>query len=103
MYTDETNAMLALAHSLVVNEGLEPKHAAQSYAEFWSTEIKRGYPESVQASMQVSIMSSIDSPRSRSIVLSMTVEAENFKRKANLLLTKVLEKKKFKRTSKKLD
>ena len=56
MYTDDTNAMLALAHSLVVNEGLKPKHAAQSYAEFWSTGIKRGYPESAQASMQVSIM-----------------------------------------------
>lgn len=53
MYTDDTNAMLALAHSLVVNEGLKPKHAACAYAQFWSTGIKRGYPDSAQASMQV--------------------------------------------------
>jgi ADP-ribosylglycohydrolase len=55
MYTDDTNSMLALAHSLVVNEGLKPIHAAKSYAEFWSTGIKRGYPDSAQASMQVSL------------------------------------------------
>ncbi|CAF2577878.1 unnamed protein product [Rotaria sp. Silwood2] len=52
MYTDDTNSMLALAHSLVVNGGLKAKHAAKSYAEFWSTGIKRGYPDSAQASMQ---------------------------------------------------
>ncbi|CAF5136446.1 unnamed protein product, partial [Rotaria sp. Silwood1] len=52
MYTDDTNSMLALAHSLVTNRGLKPKHAAQSYAQFWSTGVKRGYPESAQASMQ---------------------------------------------------
>ncbi|CAF4068847.1 unnamed protein product [Rotaria magnacalcarata] len=49
MYTDDTNAMLALANSLVVNEGLKAKHAAQSYAQFWSTGVKRGYPDSAQA------------------------------------------------------
>ena len=54
MYTDDTNSMLALAHSLVVNGGLKPIHAARSYAEFWSTGIKRGYPDSAQASMRVS-------------------------------------------------
>ncbi|CAF1325828.1 unnamed protein product [Rotaria magnacalcarata] len=48
MYTDDTNAMLALANSLVVNEGLKAKHAAQSYAQFWSTGVKRGYPDSAQ-------------------------------------------------------
>ncbi len=53
MYTDDTNAMLALAHSLVINGGLKPKHAARSYAEFWSTGVKRGYPDSAQANMQV--------------------------------------------------
>ena len=58
MYTDDTNSMLALAHSLAVNGGLRPKHAAQSYAQFWSTGIKRGYPDSAQASMQVSAMAS---------------------------------------------
>jgi ADP-ribosylglycohydrolase len=56
MYTDDTNAMLALAHSLVVNDGLKPKHAAKSYAEFWSTGIKRGYPDSAQESMQVALL-----------------------------------------------
>jgi ADP-ribosylglycohydrolase len=53
MYTDDTNSMLALAHSLVVNDGLKPKHAARSYAEFWSTGIKRGYPDSAQENMRV--------------------------------------------------
>ena len=56
MYTDDTNAMLALAHSLVVNGGLNAKHAARTYAEFWSTGIKRGYPESAQESMRVSVL-----------------------------------------------
>jgi ADP-ribosylglycohydrolase len=50
-YTDDTNAMLALAQSLVANDGLRPKHAARSYAEFWSTGIKRGYPDSAQENM----------------------------------------------------
>jgi ADP-ribosylglycohydrolase len=53
MYTDDTNSMLALAHSLVVDDGLKPKHAARSYAEFWSTGIKRGYPDSAQENMRV--------------------------------------------------
>ncbi|CAF0970860.1 unnamed protein product [Rotaria sordida] len=60
MYTDDTNAMLALAHSLVVNGGLKAKHAAQSYAEFWSTGIKRGYPDSAQASMKCVLDGKID-------------------------------------------
>lgn len=53
MYTDDTNAMLALADSIVKNSGLKAKHAALSYAEFWSTGVKRGYPDSAQESMQV--------------------------------------------------
>lgn len=56
MYTDDTNSMLALAYSLVVNEGLKPQHAAQSYAQFRSNGIKRGYPDSAQECMQVSEM-----------------------------------------------
>ncbi|CAF1263644.1 unnamed protein product [Rotaria sp. Silwood1] len=60
MYTDDTNSMLALAHSLVTNRGLKPKHAAQSYAQFWSTGVKRGYPESAQASMQCVLDGQID-------------------------------------------
>ncbi|UJR15980.1 hypothetical protein I4U23_002899 [Adineta vaga] len=60
MYTDDTNAMLALAYSLVVNNGLKPKHAAKSYAEFWSTGIKRGYPDSAQESMRCVLEGKID-------------------------------------------
>ncbi|CAF3522783.1 unnamed protein product [Rotaria socialis] len=60
MYTDDTNAMLALANSLVANEGLKAKHAAQSYAQFWSTGVKRGYPDSAQASMQCVLDGKID-------------------------------------------
>ncbi|CAF1331614.1 unnamed protein product [Adineta steineri] len=52
MYTDDTNSMLALASSLVLNSGLKPIHAARSYAIFWSTGIKRGYPDSAQESMR---------------------------------------------------
>ncbi|CAF1069361.1 unnamed protein product [Adineta ricciae] len=46
--------------NLVLNNGLKPKHAARSYAEFWSTGIKRGYPESAEESMKCVLEGKID-------------------------------------------
>jgi hypothetical protein len=48
--------MLALVHSLVVSGGLKAIRAARSYAEFRFTGIQRGYPDSAQASMRVSVI-----------------------------------------------
>eukprot|EP01112_Ceratiomyxa_fruticulosa_P007444 TRINITY_DN1930_c0_g1_i3.p1 TRINITY_DN1930_c0_g1~~TRINITY_DN1930_c0_g1_i3.p1 ORF type:complete len:348 (-),score=52.58 TRINITY_DN1930_c0_g1_i3:87-1130(-) len=51
-YTDDTNATLALASSLVENKGLVPKHAAQNYGKFWKSKPERGCPRSAQMVMQ---------------------------------------------------
>eukprot|EP01125_Pyxidicula_operculata_P004483 TRINITY_DN1698_c0_g1_i1.p1 TRINITY_DN1698_c0_g1~~TRINITY_DN1698_c0_g1_i1.p1 ORF type:complete len:312 (+),score=33.46 TRINITY_DN1698_c0_g1_i1:253-1188(+) len=52
MYTDDTNSTLALASSLLENNGLLPIHAAHQYGRFWQTGTKRGYPSSAQDVMK---------------------------------------------------
>eukprot|EP00026_Physarum_polycephalum_P010401 Phypoly_transcript_10564.p1 GENE.Phypoly_transcript_10564~~Phypoly_transcript_10564.p1 ORF type:complete len:390 (+),score=58.37 Phypoly_transcript_10564:164-1171(+) len=56
VYTDDTNATLALASSIVENGNLVPKHAATQYGKFWKEPpfegLPIGYPGSAQAAMQ---------------------------------------------------
>jgi len=52
MYTDDTNSTLALASSLVDNQGLWPLHAAHQYGRFWISEPIRGYPNTAQSVMK---------------------------------------------------
>lgn len=54
MYSDDTNAALALASSLVASGGLEGRHAAHQYAEFFFDEDcpKRFCPPTAEAVMQ---------------------------------------------------
>jgi len=52
MYTDDTNSTMALAFSLVENQGLWPLHTAHQYGRFWVSEPVRGYPDSAKAVMQ---------------------------------------------------
>jgi len=58
-YTDDTNASLALASSLVENSGLIPKHVAESYGKFWKRKPERGCPRSAQIVMQ-SVLDGMD-------------------------------------------
>lgn len=51
-YTDDTNAALALASSLVECGGLDPKHAAMNYAKFWQHVPERGCPPSASRTMK---------------------------------------------------
>lgn len=55
MYTDDTNSVLALATSLVQNQGLDPKDCA----EFYFSEPLRGYPDSTQKFYMLYIMEKI--------------------------------------------
>jgi poly(ADP-ribose) glycohydrolase ARH3 len=51
-YTDDGNSLLALASSLVACKGLDPAHAALSYAAFWAChEPERGYPDTAKAAL----------------------------------------------------
>jgi len=52
MYTDDTNATLALASSLVEWQGLLPIHSAHQYGRFWRSKPVRGYPESAKDAMR---------------------------------------------------
>ncbi|KAL6050007.1 ADP-ribose glycohydrolase ARH3, variant 2 [Balamuthia mandrillaris] len=49
MYTDDTEALLSLAASLVKCGGLSAAHATKSYVKFWGGEPKRGYPPSEES------------------------------------------------------
>jgi poly(ADP-ribose) glycohydrolase ARH3 len=48
MYTDDTNSALALATSLVRQQGLDPESVGKSYADWWLAEPERGYPDSAK-------------------------------------------------------
>lgn len=50
-YTDDTNAALALADSMVQCQGLDAQHAAENYGRFWLHEPERGCPDSAQIPM----------------------------------------------------
>eukprot|EP01117_Protostelium_nocturnum_P003146 TRINITY_DN1408_c0_g2_i1.p1 TRINITY_DN1408_c0_g2~~TRINITY_DN1408_c0_g2_i1.p1 ORF type:complete len:369 (-),score=86.36 TRINITY_DN1408_c0_g2_i1:65-1171(-) len=52
MYTDDSQTSLALASSLVECTGLNPLHAARSYADFYNTRPIRGYPNTAQMVLQ---------------------------------------------------
>eukprot|EP01099_Mayorella_cantabrigiensis_P003459 TRINITY_DN2658_c0_g4_i3.p1 TRINITY_DN2658_c0_g4~~TRINITY_DN2658_c0_g4_i3.p1 ORF type:complete len:354 (-),score=72.55 TRINITY_DN2658_c0_g4_i3:366-1427(-) len=59
MYTDDSNALLALASSLVEKKTLDPRHCAYQYAHFWKTPPERGCPDSAQQIMQ-NVLNGID-------------------------------------------